>query len=129
MRPHTSTHNLSSLPSVAAIVAIIQQGKDWFLANGFTRGAYDFALPFGSYNNMVLEALKECGVQTDRTVMLRITSYTLRIISFKLSSKDPNGEGYPDGPNYTTMAQAEKFVNHTIQNKSSPLLYAHQIDD
>ena len=76
---HTPDHtDLISLTSIAAIKDVIQQGIDWLLANGFTRGAYDFALPFGSYNDMVLEALKECGVQTDSTVYVRNDQYTGR---------------------------------------------------
>ena len=126
---HTPEHtDLTTLTSVAAIKAVIQQGIDWLLANGFTRGAYDFALPFGSYNNMVLEALKECGVQTDRTVMLRMTSIPTDNF-LEISQEGPNGEGYPDGPNYTTLAQAEKFVDDTIQNKVSTFVMMHMIDD
>ena len=101
---HTPLHtNLSSLPTVAAVVAIIQQGTDWLLANGFTRGAYDFALPWGYYNDMVLEALKECGIQTDRIVMVRTEANppddSLQITCFGLS-----GNGYPNGTSfYTTI--------------------------
>ena len=107
---------------------MIQQGINWLLANGFTRGAYDFALPFGAYNDMVLEAMKECGVQTDRTVLLRMTS--LPTDNFlQISQEGPNGDGYPNGPNYTTLGMAEKFVDDTIQNKASTFVMMHMIDD
>ena len=126
---HTPEHtDLTTLTSVAAIKAVIQQGIDWLLANGFTRGAYDFALPFGSYNNMVLEALKECGIQTDRTVMLRMTGIPTDDL-LQISQEGPNGDGYPNGENYTTLAQAEKFVDDTIQNKVSTFVMMHMIDD
>ena len=126
---HTPDHtDLTSLTSVAAIKDVIQQGIDWLLANGFTRGAYDFALPFGSYNDMVLEALKECGVQTDRTVMLRMTSIPTDNF-LEISQEGPDGDGYPDGANYTTLTEAEKFVDDTIQNKVSTFVMMHMIDD
>ncbi|MGB9201609.1 Ig-like domain-containing protein, partial [Methanobacterium sp.] len=126
---HTPVHtDLSSLPTVAAIVAIIQQGTDWLLDNGFIRGAYDFALPFGYYNNMVLEALQECGIQTDRIVMIRTEANPpddlLQITCF-----GSDGNDYPDGPEYTTTADAEAYVNQTIQAKSTTFYLMHQIVD
>ncbi len=125
---HQNIQNLTTLTSVSDIKAVIQQGINWLLANGFTRGAYDFALPFGAYNDMVLEAMKECGVQTDRTVLLRMTS--LPTDNFlQISQEGPNGEGYPNGPNYTTLGMAEKFVDDTIQNKASTFVMMHMIDD
>ena len=126
---HTPEHtDLTTLTSVTAIKAVIQQGINWLLANGFTRGAYDFALPFGSYNNMVLEALKECGIQTDRTVMLRMTGIPTDDL-LEISQEGPNGDGYPNGENYTTLTQAEKFVDDTIQNKVSTFVMMHMITD
>ena len=109
-------------------MAIIQQGTDWLLDNGFIRGAYDFALPFGYYNNMVLEALQECGIQTDRIVMIRTEANPpddlLQITCFGFE-----GSGYPDGPEYTTTADAEAYVNQTIQAKSTTFYMLHQIVD
>ena len=127
---HTPLHtDLSSLPTVAAVVAIIQQGTDWLLANGFTRGAYDFALPWGYYNDMVLEALKECGIQTDRIVMMRTEANPpddlLQITCF-----GSDGAGYPNATDgYTTTAIAEGYVNQTIEAKSSTFYLMHQIVD
>ncbi len=124
---HTPVHtNLSLLTSVAAIKATVQGGINWLLANGFTHGAYDIALPWGDYNDMVLEALKECGIHTDRTVMLRNTA-TPPDSLLQITQEGPEGMNYPDGPNYTTLALAEDFVTNTIQSKTSTFVMLHEI--
>ena len=126
---HTPVHtDLSSLPTVADVVAIIQQGTDWLLANGFTRGAYDFALPFGYYNNNVLEALKECGIQTDRIVMIRTEANPPDDL-YQITCFGSDGAGYPNGTSYTTTAMAEDYVNQTIEAKSTTFYLMHQIVD
>jgi predicted outer membrane repeat protein len=124
---HTPVHtDLSSLTSVAAVKATVQGGINWLLANGFKRGAYDLALPWGWYNDMVLQGLKESGVQTARTVMLRNTA-TPPDSLLQLTQEGPLGMNYPDGPNYTTLALAEDFVTNTIQSKTSTFVMMHQI--
>jgi len=124
---HTPVHtDLTSLTSVAAIKATIQGGINWLIANGFTRGAYDLALPWGWYNDMVLEAMKECNIQTARTVMLRNTA-TPPDSLLQLTQEGPEGMNYPDGPNYTTLALAEDFVTNTIQSQTSTIVMMHQI--
>ena len=124
---HTPVHtDLTSLTSVAAIKATVQGGINWLLANGFTRGAYNLAYPWGWYNSMVLEALKECNIQTARTVMLRNTATPADNL-LQLTQEGPEGMNYPDGPNYTTLALAEDFVTNTIQSKTSTIVMMHQI--
>ena len=126
---HTPVHtNLSLLTSVAAIKETVQGGIDWLLANGFTRGAYDLALPWGVYNDMVLQALTECDIQTDRTVMLRNTA-TPPDSLLQITQEGPEGMNYPDGPNYTTLALAEDFVTNTIESQTSTFVMMHQILD
>ena len=111
---------------MATIKATVQGGINWLLANGFTRGAYNIAYPWGWYNSMVLEALKECNIQTARTVMLRNTA-TPSDSLLQLTQEGPEGMNYPDGPNYTTLALAEDFVTNTIQSKTSTIVMMHQI--
>ena len=60
--------------------------------------------------------------------MLRMTSIPTDNF-LEISQEGPNGDGYPDGANYTTLAQAEKFVDDTIQNKVSTFVMMHMIDD
>ena len=124
---HTPVHtDLTSLTSVAEIKATVQGGINWLLANGFTRGAYNLAYPWGIYNSMVLEALKECNIQTARTVMLRNTASPPDSL-LQLTQEGPEGMNYPDGPNYTTLALAEDFVKNTISSKTSTVVMLHQI--
>ena len=111
---------------MAAIKSTIQGGINWLLANGFTRGAYNIAFPWGRYNDMVLEAMKECNIQTARTVMLRnIATPTDSLL--QLTQEGPEGMNYPDGPNYTTLALAEDFVTNTIQSQTSTVVMMHEI--
>ena len=107
---------------------LVKPGIDWLLANGFTRGAYDFALPFGIYNDNVLEALKELGIRTDRTVMIGMTAIPADDL-LEISPQGPNGDGYPDGINYTTYAKAKTMVDNTIAAKVSTFFMMHEIAD
>jgi peptidoglycan/xylan/chitin deacetylase (PgdA/CDA1 family)/methionine-rich copper-binding protein CopC len=130
---HTNlvTGSLTNDPSTTVLTvdqvkAIVQPGIDWLLANGFTRGAYDFALPFGLYNDNVLEALKELGIRTDRTVMIGMTAIPADDL-LEISPQGPNGDGYPNGGNYTTFAKAKTMVDNTIAAKVSTFFMMHEI--
>lgn len=108
---------------------IIQGGINWLLANGFTRGAYDFALPWGQYDANVLEALKECGIHTDRTIMLGMTGSPAGDL-LQICQEGPNGgtsENDPGDGAYTTYQQADQFVDDTIQSQSSTFVMMHEI--
>ena len=132
---HTNliTGSLTNAPgttvlTVDQVKAIVKPGIDWLLANGFTRGAYDFALPFGMYNDNVLEALKELGIRTDRTVMIGMTAIPADDL-LEISPQGPNGDGYPNGGNYTTFAKAKTMVDNTIAAKVSTFFMMHEITD
>ena len=77
---------------------------------------------------MVLQALTECGIQTDRTVMLRNTA-TPPDSLLQVTQEGPEGMNYPDGPNYTTLALAEDFVTNTIESQTSTFVMMHEILD
>jgi peptidoglycan/xylan/chitin deacetylase (PgdA/CDA1 family)/methionine-rich copper-binding protein CopC len=130
---HTNliTGSLTNAPgttvlTVDQVKAIVKPGIDWLLTNGFTRGAYDFALPFGLYNDNVLEALKELGIRTDRTVMIGMTAIPADDL-LEISPQGPNGDGYPNGGNYTSFAKAKTMVDNTIDAKVSTFFMMHEI--
>ena len=124
---HTPLHtDLTKLTSVNDIKAVVQQGIDWLLVNGFTRGAYDFAAPFGYYNEMTLEALKQLGVRTNRGIMQRMTAIPADDL-LQITQDGISGSGYPNGENYTTLIKAEKFVDDTLQYKVSTFIMLHNI--
>jgi peptidoglycan/xylan/chitin deacetylase (PgdA/CDA1 family)/methionine-rich copper-binding protein CopC len=132
---HTNliTGSLTNAPGTTVLTvdqlkAIVKPGIDWLLANGFTRGAYDFALPFGLYNDNVLEALKELGVRTDRTVMIGMTAIPADDL-LEINPQGPNGDGYPNGGNYTTYDKAKTMVDNTIAAKVSTFFMMHEITD
>ena len=130
---HTNliTGSLTNAPdttvlTVDQVKAIVKPGIDWLLANGFTRGAYDFALPFGLYNDNVLQALKELGIRTDRTVMIGMTAIPADDL-LEICPQGPNGDGYPNGGNYTTFAKVKTMVDNTIAAKVSTFFMMHEI--
>ena len=47
----------------------------------------------------------------------------------EISQEGPDGDGYPDGANYTTLTEAENLLTDTIQNKVSTFVMMHMIDD
>ena len=46
----------------------IQDGINYLLENGFTKGAYDLAYPGGNYNQAVMDVMENLGVQSGRTI-------------------------------------------------------------
>jgi peptidoglycan/xylan/chitin deacetylase (PgdA/CDA1 family)/methionine-rich copper-binding protein CopC len=114
--------------SVNEIKAIVKEGMDWLVANGFGDGADHFALPWGQYNDNVLQALKELGVKTDRTVMLRMTALPADDL-LQITQLGPNGGEPGVTPDYTSAELMNKFIDDTIESKTSTFDMFHEIVD
>ena len=114
--------------SVNEVKAIVKEGMDWLVANGFGDGADHFALPWGQYNDNVLQALKELGVKTDRTVMLRMTAIPADDL-LQITQLGPNGGDPSSNPDYTSVALMNKFIDDTIESKTSTFDMFHEIVD
>ena len=114
--------------TVDQIKTIVQSGMDWLIANGFGDGADHFALPWGQYNDNVLEALRELGVKTDRTVMLRYTTTPADDL-LQICQEGPNGGDPINTPEYTPYTLMNKFVDNAIESKTTMFVMLHEITD
>ena len=112
--------------TVDQIKTIVQAGMDWLIANGFGDGADHIALPWGQYNDNVIEALQELGVKTDRTVMLRYTTTPADDL-LQISQEGPNGGDPIETPEYTPYTLMNKFVDNTIESKTTMFVMLHEI--
>ena len=112
--------------TVDQIKTIVKAGMDWLVANGFGDGADHFALPWGQYNNDVLEALQELGIKTNRIVMLRYTT-TPADDMLQIGQQGPNGGDPIETPEYTSYTLMNTFVDNTIESKTTMLVMLHEI--
>jgi len=53
--------------SLATLRAAYLDNQNWLISQGWTRGAYHAAYPFGAYSEQLIDILKEIGVKTCRT--------------------------------------------------------------
>jgi peptidoglycan/xylan/chitin deacetylase (PgdA/CDA1 family) len=116
---HASEHiDLTGLTQ-AQIETKIQTCTDWLLANGFDRGAYHVAYPYGSQNAAVLAAMAACGMKTGRSVTsaYQRTPPSNRYI---LASKSI-------GDSAVTLTEAKECINTAIINGQSMFLLFHQL--
>ena len=124
---HTPNHtDLTTLTNIEDVKSILQTGIDWLKNNGFDRGADHFALPWGKYNDMVLQAMREVGIKTDRTVLLRMTGTPTDDL-LQISQEGPYGYDDTGAGHYTTLTDAEQFIIDAIQSNASIFVMMHEI--
>ena len=124
---HTPNHtDLTTLTNISDVKTILQVGIDWLKNNGFDRGAYHFALPWGKYNDMILQAMREVGIKTDRTVLLRMTGTPTDDL-LQISQEGPYGYDDTGAGHYTTLIDAEQFIIDAIQSNASIFVMMHEI--
>ncbi|MBD3109824.1 family 16 glycosylhydrolase [Bacillus sp. AGMB 02131] len=114
---HTKTHaDLSTLSKEKQREEIIE-AKKWLKNKGYTRGEKAFLYPYGSYNDVTLEVLKEEGFLWARTVLdgenyeLSYEAKTLNLVT----SLDPE--------------LVKDRVDAAIENKSTLLFMTHKYGD
>ena len=64
---------------------------DWLIANGFGDGADHFALPWGQYNDNVIEALQELWSKNRSYCNVKNTQLTPADDLLQISQEGPNG--------------------------------------
>ena len=124
---HTPSHtDLSTITDINQVKSILQSGIDWLNNNGFTRGAYHLSLPWGKYNDMILQAMREVDIKTDRTVLLRMTG-TPTDDFLQISQEGPYGYDDTGAGHYTTLTDAQQFIINAIQSNASVFVMMHEI--
>ncbi len=115
---HADKHvNLATL-STENVTYEIQTAINWLNNNGFQDGAYYFASPYGSYNDVVLGVLRKLGILTHRTVMNgTITNHVDDFL--QLPTKEIYG--------YQTLDQAKLFIDEAIETKATSFLLLHNL--
>lgn len=112
--------NLTSLPTLEAQEADIKLHLDWLIENGFTRGAYHYAYPFGAYNNNSQQALRNLKFKTGRTTHDRMQAPYIdekyQIVRRAI---------YP----WNNIDTVRGFIDTAIAGGSSIILNYHQIVD
>ncbi len=63
---HTWDHTHLTTLTLPEQVEQIRSCRDFLIEEGFTRGAYHFAYPYGEYDDNSLIALERCGIKTGR---------------------------------------------------------------
>ena len=65
---HSYSHQELPTLTTAQITTEIQSAITWLNTNGFSDGAYHFAIPYGYYNDAVIQVCSQLGLKTARTV-------------------------------------------------------------
>ncbi len=101
-------------------ISEIQTAINWLNNNGFGDGAYYYASAFGSYDDEVLDVLRELGIKTHRTIYEgTITNPPDDLL--QLPDKEINGDGYH------TLDQAKSIVDEAIETKTTAFILLHEI--
>ncbi|MGB9937105.1 MAG: NosD domain-containing protein [Methanobacterium sp.] len=99
-------------------ISEIQTAINWLNNNGFGDGAYYYASAFGSYDDEVLEILRELGMLTHRTVYEgTITNPPDDLL--QLPAKVIDGT--------FTLDQAKAIIDETIETKTTTFILLHEI--
>jgi len=122
----SKNHNDVSLTTGALLRAEIKKNQDWVLANGWTRGAYEYVYPGGIINSA-----------TDSKAQLRSLGFrTARIVSgagVHLVYPTPWGIGDPmclaarDLSGSYSSASNITLLDRAIANNSHVIFYGHRI--
>ncbi len=118
---HGNEHLDLTTLSRANKVSEVQTAINWLNSNGFGDGAYYFARPYGSYDDEVLDVLRQLGIKIHRTVEDGyITNPPADLL--RLPDKEINGV---DG--YHTLAQAKSIVDGAISTNTTAIILLHEI--
>lgn len=115
---HTKTHGFLSQQTPAEIEQEFYDSQNWLIANGFTKGAQDLALPHGDYDETVVLPIVKKYFRSCRTIVANCETippadqYKLRVYLVL---------------NTTTTTQLQTAITNAINNKEWLILVFHQI--
>jgi peptidoglycan/xylan/chitin deacetylase (PgdA/CDA1 family) len=117
---HTQTHPYLTSLTDAQIEAEFYQSKQWFIQNGFTKGASDMALPHGDYNDDHVLPIARKYFRSVRTINHQVETYPAatpyKLRTFYILST-------------TTLASAKAAVDTCIANKEWLIFTFHSIEN
>lgn len=94
--------------------------QNWLLANGWTRGAYHACYPSGTYNERLIEILKEIGVKSARTTEYGIQptpAYDMYKLKTVFISRD------------TSVDDIKTQIDKAVETGSSLFFMLHRVED
>ena len=116
---HTFSHPYLTTLTDAQIDAEFYQSKQWFLQNGFTKGASDMALPHGDYNDDHVLPIARKYFRSVRTINNQVETYPAGDV-FKLRTLYVTSS--------MTLATAKTAVDKAIAAKEWLILTFHNIE-
>jgi peptidoglycan/xylan/chitin deacetylase (PgdA/CDA1 family) len=116
---HTYDHtNLTSLTTIEDVKEKLQQCTDWLDGHGYTRASKHVAYPYTDYNDLVLTAMNDLGMETGR-----IGGGRYHLLPF--------GHNYLIHSNNitstTTLAEVKKQVDTAIEGGSILVFMFHDL--
>jgi len=118
---HSKDHRDMVAFNYADAYADIKGCQDWLISHSFTRGAYHISPPHGGYNDAVLQACKDLGIKTTRTIVNNYNSNFDTSKDMQLLNTWTCGAGMLD------YSQLKPIIDTTYSQNLVSILMFHEV--